>query len=676
MSHDKTALDKAARRAAELRDQIRFHDRKYYVEAAPVISDLEYDRLMEELVSLEQSHPELATSDSPTQRIGDEPIAELQQAPHTTPMLSIDNTYTIDELQKFGQRTAKALDGEPIEWVIELKIDGVAVAVVYENGLLVRALTRGNGVVGDDITHNVRTIGDVPLKLVAESPPRLLEVRGEVYMTNSDLTKLNERQKQQGLEVYANPRNVSAGSIRLLDPRICAQRKLRFFVHGMGRCEGIRARSHMEFLEEVGEFGLPATPYVRRFDDFDGVLEYCQGIEERVQSLDFEVDGLVVKVDRFDQRERLGARSKSPRWLIAYKWEKYEAVTSVREVRLTVGKSGAVTPTAELAPVQIAGTTVSRASLHNFDEIARLDLRVGDTVVVEKAGKIIPHIVRVVSHENTDGEATGGGVPVPTHCPRCDTPLVREEGAVAIRCPNIACPARLREGVLYFASRNAMDIESLGEKLVDQLVETGLVKGYGDLYRLTFDQLVQLERMGKKSSENLLSQIHQSKDRGLARLLNALSIPMVGQTVAKLLAEHFQSLEKLQAASVEEITQVSGVGERIAENVHAFLHSSHGRAVVQDLASVGVEMTAPREELVSEALLGKTVVVTGTLEKYSREEIHELIRKHGGKAGSSISKKTDYLVAGASAGSKLEKAEKLGVPVLSESDFEKLIGGQ
>jgi len=664
----------AAAEIEKLREEIRYHDRKYYVEAAPEISDLEYDRLMERLDNLESKHPELVTPDSPTQRVGETPVEHLESVEHRVPMLSIDNTYSLGELRKYGHRIEKLLPHETVAWVVELKIDGVAVSLLYEDGVLVRGATRGDGKVGDDITHNIRTVHGVPLRLATKKPPEMLEVRGEVYMTNSDLVKLNEQRKKADEAPYANTRNVTAGSIRLLDSRLCAERNLRIFCHGVGAVRGIRAENHMDFLEEIGEYGLAPTPHVERFEDFDAAVEHCESMVARLHELDFEVDGLVLKVNRFDQRERLGATSKSPRWLIAYKFEKYEEVTRVNEIRVQVGKTGTITPLAELEPVEIAGTVVARASLHNADEIERKDIRVGDTVVVEKAGKIIPHVVRVEKH------LRNGRPPMykfPTTCPECDRKLVRDEGGVYIRCPNVECPARVRARIRYFASRGAMDIEGLGDKLVDQLVETGLVRSYSGLYDLTLDDLLGLERMGKKSSENLLAAIEESKSRGLERVLNALSIPHVGARVAAVLAEHFATMDALERASVEDIEEIEEVGPIIAQSVHDFLHSDFGRKAISELRAAGVEMEASGGEPSapqSDALQGKTLVVTGTLEKLSRDEAEELIRQHGGRASSSVSKKTDYLLAGEKAGSKLDKAQKLGIPVLSESEFEELLG--
>ena len=658
---------------SQLIEQIRYHDRRYYVDAEPEISDLQYDRLVKRLEQLEEAHPELRTPDSPTQRIGDSPVAGLQQVEHRKPMLSIDNTYNVEELQAFARRTLDGLGVKATEWVVELKIDGVAVSVIYEDGLLVRALTRGNGTVGDDITHNIRTVRDVPLRLTTDQPPRILEVRGEVYMTNDELVRLNESQTSNGMPVYANTRNVTAGSIRLLDPRICAQRNLRMFCHGTGVCEGIRSDNHMDFLHEIAGYGLVPTPHVRNFQRFEGVVDYCGEVVEHVHDLDFEVDGLVIKLNQFDQRESLGARSKSPRWLAAYKWEKYEAVTRLNSIEVQIGKTGAITPVANLEPVELAGTTVSRASLHNAEEIERKDIRPGDTVVVEKAGKIIPHIVRVEKHLRKSGTPVW---PFPKECPECQTSLVKDEGGVYIRCPNFSCPAQLRERIRYFASRDAMDIEGLGDKLVNSLVDEGLVSSYADLYRLTADQVAELPRMGQRSSANLVTAIEASKSRGLARLLNALSIRHVGSTVARVLARHFADIEKLAAASVEDLGNVDEVGEIIAESVHGFFNSETGRQIIGDLAAEGVVLIEEQADspAASDLLLGKTLVVTGTLQNYTRDQVHSLIQQHGGKTSSSVSSKTDYLVAGEKAGSKLAKAEKLGVAVLGESDFEKLLG--
>ncbi len=662
-------ISELAARAEQLREQIRFHDYRYYVLADPVISDLEYDRLFQELKDLESHHPSLRTADSPTVRLGDAPVNELRQVAHRIPMLSIENTYSEQELQAYFDRTARLLPGESIRWVVELKVDGVAASVIYEDGLLTRAVTRGNGEVGDDITHNMRTIASVPLKLRTDHPPHELEVRGEVYMLNQDLVRLNALRHEAGEPPFKNTRNVTAGTIRLLDSQICAQRRLRFFVHSVGYVEGLNATSHMEFLRLAESFGLPATPGVRAFDHPEEVIAYCRDWTERLHELDFEIDGFVIKVDSLEQRERLGMTSKSPRWAIALKLEKYEAETSVLGITLQVGKTGTVTPVAELKPVELAGTTVKRCSLHNFEEIRRKDIRIGDWVVVEKAGKIIPHIVRV--------EAERRAVPLPeyeppTECPECGSALVKDEGGVYLRCVSSNCPAQWKERLRFFATRDCMDIQGLGDKLVDQLVDGKLVNNYADLFALTADQVAQLERQGKRSAEKLIEAIRQSRDRGLARVLNAISIRHVGERVAKTLAQRYGSIENLSAATVEELSTINEIGEVIAKSVYDFLHSDYGASVIQQLRDAGVRLTedVPVAGSKRGVFTGMTLVVTGKLERYKRHEIEELIETHGGKVASSVSKSTSLVVAGADAGSKLERARELGVPVLTEDEFE------
>ena len=659
-----------AKQIDTLREEIRDHDRRYYVEAAPQISDLQYDRLLSTLKDLETEHPELVTADSPTQRIGDEPLDQFEQVTHRVPMLSIENTYSPEELLKYHERIEKLLPDEPIEWVVELKIDGVAASLRYENGILVQATTRGNGEVGDDITHTIRTVVDAPLRLVGSHVPSVLEVRGEVYMTNSRLVELNEQRKQAEEQPYANTRNLAAATIKLLDPREAAERQLHLFCHGTGEIDGIRATNYIDFLEELGSYGLKPTPSVAKFESFEAALAHCDELIESLHELDFEIDGLVLKVNDFAQRKRLGSTSKSPRWLIAYKFEKYEAITRLNQIRVQIGKTGTITPVADLEPVELAGTIVSRASLHNAEEIERKDIRVGDVVVVEKAGKIIPHIVRVEKHERK-GELPAFAFP--TECPECQTPVVKDEGGVYIRCPNVECPAQVKERLQYFASRNAMDIEGLGDKLVDQLVESGLVKNYADLYRLQEDKVAALDRMGDISARNLVKAIDASKDRGLARLLNALSIRHVGRTVATVLAKEFGDIDALREANVERLSEIDEIGDIIAVSVHDTLALDDSAQVIHDLRSAGVNMQATEQAPASAVLEGKTLVVTGTLVEYTRDEIKGLIEQHGGRVSSSVSKKTDYVVAGEKAGSKLTKAEELGVTVLTEAQFRDLL---
>lgn len=656
-----------------LRAEIRHHDRAYYIEAAPTISDLEYDRLLEQLRSLEASHPELVTPESPTQRVGDAPVNELTAVEHARPMLSMDNTYSEGDLATWAARTAKQLGtDEPIEWVLELKIDGVAVSLAYEHGRFAQAATRGNGIVGDDVTHTIRTVGGVPLQLDLAGAPARLDVRGEVYMANSDLVRLNEKQAAEGLPAFANTRNVAAGSIRLLDPKLAAGRPLRFFCHGLGDAGGLPIHSQTDLFAWAHKAGLPVAPSSRGFHSIDALIEYGREQIESLHELDFEVDGFVVKVNSFAQQRRLGSTAKSPRWAIAWKFEKYEATTTLARIRVQVGRGGTITPVADLEPVQLAGTTVSRASLHNADEVARKDVRVGDVLVVEKAGKVIPHVVRVEKHLRT--ERLPKWHP-PTECPECETPVVRDPEGVYIRCPNVRCPARQRERLKFFASRGAMEIEGLGEKLVEQLVASGLVADYADLYRLSSSDLLPLERMGAKSAENLVAQIDASRSRGLPRVLNALAIPHVGPRVASLLANAFGSITALTEASQESLAAVSEIGPVIAESVHAWLTGDYGRHVVAGLHEVGVQMQMPDGHRARRdgPLADKTLVVTGTLEGFTRQEAEQAIRSAGGRAASSVSKKTDYVVAGVEAGSKREKAEKLGVPILDEAAFRALL---
>ena len=666
-----------ATRIARLREEIRRHDRKYYVEAAPEISDRDYDRLVDELRALEADRPDLVTPDSPTQRVGEEPISELQPVRHRVPMQSIDNTYGVEELAAWGRRVEKLLaeagDDRPPRWVLELKIDGVAVSLSYEAGRLVQAATRGNGVVGDDITHTIRTIHGVPLLLGLAAPPPLVEVRGEVYMTNSDLVALNERQAAAGLPPFANTRNVTAGSIRLLDPRECAERRLRFLCHGAGDATPLGIRSQSALYAWAAAAGLPVAPRTEVFESLAALLDRGQELIEELHDLDFEVDGFVVKVDDFAQQRLLGSTAKSPRWAIAWKFEKFEATTRLAGIRVQVGRGGTVTPVADLEPVELAGTIVRRASLHNAEEVARKDVRVGDVLVVEKAGKVIPHVVRVEKHLREKR------LPVwhpPSECPECGTPLVKDPDGVYIRCPNVDCPARCRERIRFFASRGAMDIEGLGEKLVEQLVATGLVKHYADLYALDPARLESLDRMGKKSAAALVEQIAASRDRGLVRVLNALGIRHVGPRVAALLAERFPTIERLAGASEEELAAVPEIGPAIAASVHEWLASDYGRTTITGLARAGVTLDVPETERIGEGpLTGKTIVVTGTLAGFSRQEAEEAIRRAGGRASGSVSKKTDYVVAGAEAGSKRDKAAQLGVPVIDEATFERLLAG-
>ena len=662
----------AAKRIKQLTDEIRRHDHLYYVDARPKISDRDYDRLMEELKKLESDHPEFATPDSPTQRVGGQPIEGFKQVRHREPMLSIDNTYSADELREFDRRIRKLLPGEKVEYVVELKIDGVAMSLVYENGGLAVATTRGDGVVGDDVTHNIKTIREVPLSL-PEKPARL-EARGEVYMNRAELVRINAERAKKELEPYANPRNLSAGTLKLLDPREAGKRRLRLFAYALGFCEGVDATTHLQALELLGRYGFPVNPNVAHFETIDEVIAYADTWATKRNDLPYDTDGLVIKVNSFEQRRRLGTTSKSPRWVVAYKFAAEQALTRLKEITLQLGKRGTLTPVAELEPVKLAGTTVKRASLHNADYLAAKDIRVGDMVVVEKAGEIIPYIVRVETSVRTGAEQEFS---FPENCPFCDSPLERE-GAFWRCTGGNQCVNQVKKRIRSFATRGAMDIEGLGEKIVDQLVDAGLVRTLPDLYRLTAERLLELERMGEKSAQNLVEGIEASKSRGLGRVLAGLAIPHVGASVSDLLAQELLSIDALMEADEERLSAIDGVGPVMAKDIHAYFQDPVHRKMLHELKDLGLTLSqAARPKQVPAggvSLEGKTFVVTGSLQRYQREEIEALIRSLGGKASGSVSKNTSYLVAGEKAGSKMDKAQSLGVQVLSEDDFEKLIG--
>ena len=655
-----------------LRETIRRLDRLYYVEAAPGASDVEYDRMIRELQSLEAAHPEFDSAESPTRKGGGEPITGFETVTHRLPMLSIENAFSDEELIEFDARVRRLLEeGESLEYTLEYKIDGVALALIYEHGVLVQGLTRGNGVQGDDITHNARTVRGVPLKLVDGPWPDVIEIRGEAYISNSDFTRLQADQQQRGETPFANPRNTCAGALKLLDPNLCAQRRVRFFAHSIGYLEGDEYATHSGFLEAVARLGLPVTPGVEIRPDIISAREYAQTLMDNMHALDFEVDGLVLKLNSLEQRQRLGTTSKSPRWVIAYKWERYTGTTTVRDISIQVGKTGTLTPVAELEPVEIAGTTVSRSSLHNRDQLKRLGIRVGDTVVVEKAGKVIPRVVRVEEHSRNGSEKR---FRCTKKCPECNAAVLQGEGGVYIRCPNHACPAQLRENLRFYASRAAMDIEGLGIKLIESLLRAGLLTSLGDIYRLVRyrETLIEMERMGEKSVDNLLEAIEGSRARPLWRLLTGLNIRHVGGTNARVLADRFGTIEAITVQSVEQLAEVDDIGPVIADSVHQFFHSATGQALVEDLRQLGLHQGDPVPRSASRArrpLEGKTIVVSGTLTEFTRDEIKEFIRRHGGKSTGSVSRKTDLLVAGADAGSKLTKAQDLEIPVITEQDL-------
>jgi DNA ligase (NAD+) len=665
-----------AKRAAELRHLLDHHNYKYYVEDKPEISDREFDLLLKELEELEAAHPELLTPDSPTQRVGGQPLDSFPKVTHRIPMLSIGKAFSADELRAFDGRVRKTLGKEAVKYVVELKIDGVAMSLTYTDGLLTLGATRGSGKAGDDITANLKTVRGVPLRLRTDKPPALFEARGEVYMSKADFARLNEEVAARGEDRYANPRNLTSGSLKQLDSRLTAKRKLRLFSYSVGSVEGVTVKSHLEALDLLRHYGFPVNAEIKVFDTMEEVIAYCSSWSEKRFDLPYETDGMVVKVNDFGQQRRLGTTNKEPRWAVAYKFEAEQAITKVHEIQIDVGKDGVLTPVAIFdPPVQLCGTTVSRATLHNAAQVEQKDIRIGDSVVVVKRGEIIPYVEQALHDARKGGEKV---FKFPAKCPACGAPAVREADAPTPRCTATAtCPAQLQGRIESFSKRERMDIDGVGEKLAKQLVDSGLVKTVTDLYRLTKEQLLGLERMGKLSAQNLLDAIEASKGRGLARLLAGLSIYGVGETMAPLLIQEFPSIDALLAASKDELAAVKGFGPRRAESVYNFFHSPAGEKLVKDFRDAGVKLTEDVKPKIKGGVLdGKTVVVTGTLQNYSRKEIEDLIALHGGKTTGSVSKKTDFVVVGDDAGSKADKARQLGVPTLTEEEFEKQIGAK
>ncbi len=664
-------------RAEQLRHEIRRHDRLYYVEARPEISDRQYDLLMDELKAIEARRPELASPDSPTQRVGGEPIDGFTSVAHALPMLSVDNTYNEQEVREFDSRVRKALGRDEVSYLVDPKIDGVAVSLRYEQGRLVLAATRGDGRRGDDITNNARTIRAIPLTLEAapgETLPEVVEVRGEVYWPRSTFDAYNARRVEQGLEPFANPRNGTAGTLKQLDPKLVAERKLAFLAHGLGVLSEQLAPTASGTMKKLGDWGVPANKH----------WKLCRGIDEAVAAIadwltrrgevDYETDGMVAKVDDLAAREELGAASKYPRWCIAYKYEAERAETVLQSVDFQVGRLGTVTPVAHFDPVQLAGTTVSNASLHNFDQVERLGVRAGDTILVEKAGEIIPQVVGVLADRRPEGAEP---ITAPRECPSCAGPVARDEGGVYLRCTNPECPAQIRERLEFYAGRNQMDIEGLGPAVVEQLVGTGLVEHLADLYSLRQEQLIGLERMGERSTRNLLAAIEASKKRGLERLIAALGVRHVGHRAGEVLCGRFGDVDSLARASVEDLTAVDEIGPVIAESIHTFLRSQAGGEVIRRLKEAGVSMSATQAVPPTGAkrpLMGMTVVVTGILEFFTRKSAEDAIKAAGGRGASSVSSKTDFVVVGASAGSKAEKARKLGLEIIDEAELLKRLG--
>lgn len=661
--------EKAKDRIKKLRALINKHDRLYYIEDSPEISDQEYDKLMKELEGLEKIHPELITADSPTRRVSGKPIERFKTVRHIEPMLSMDNTYSAEELREFDKRIRKNLPREEVAYTVELKIDGASVSLLYKKGLLSVGSTRGDGRDGDDVTNNIKTIKSIPLRLSA-GMPSVIEVRGEIFMSFTAFKKLNKEAEKSNEEPFANPRNAAAGSLKLLDPRTVAKRQLNIFVYGAGHCEPESFESQSEVLGFLKKNHFNVNPNIAKFSDIEDVIEYCDRWEKRKEKLDYHIDGMVVKVDSFKQQKKLGATSKSPRWMISYKFPAERKATKLLDITVQVGRTGALTPVAALEPVRISGTTVSRSTLHNFDEIKRLDVKIGDTVLIEKSGEIIPKVVEVLKDKRTGREKA---YTPPHKCPACGSKVVDEESEVAVRCGNISCPALVKNNILHFASRNAMDIEGLGTAVVELLVDKELVSDCGDLYSLKAGDIEKLPRLAARSARNLIDAIERSKTKPLSKLIFALGIRHVGARAAWILAEQFGSLEAVAKQSVEGLTKIHEIGGVMAGSIVNFFKEKANAAVVAKLKAAGVNTKEARKKARSTPVSGKTVVVTGSLSNYTREGIESKIRELGGNASSSVSGNTDILIIGDSPGSKLAKAKKFGVRIVTEDEFEKMV---
>jgi DNA ligase (NAD+) len=665
-----------ATRIEDLREQIRHHEYRYFVLDAPEITDFDFDKLVEQLKKLEAEHPNLITPDSPTQRVGGKPREGVVKVPHSSPMLSLDNTYSEEELRAWERRVHELSGRKDVDYVCELKLDGMSLALIYQDGNLVRGLTRGDGTTGEDVTLNIRTVRTIPLSLSKERlkkagiPPDF-EVRGELLMPLAAFKKMNEEREAKGLSLFANPRNATAGTVRQLDASITAQRRLDYFPYMLLRNGRTYFERHSETLDALEAAGFKVNQSRKLAGNMEEVWSFIQQWEGKRETLPYEIDGIVVKVDRVGLQNELGFTGKAPRWAIAYKYAARAGVTRIEGIRVQVGRTGKLTPVAELAPVAIGGTTVRNATLHNMDEIERLGVKIGDWVQVERGGDVIPKVAKVI--EDKDHPRGTQTFHMPETCPICGTKIVKTEGEVDYRCVNVNCPAKLRESILHFASRHVMNIEGMGDALVTQLTDRGMVKNVADIYKLTKSNLLSLERMGEKSAQNVLDEIEASKKLPLERVIFGLGVRFVGERTAQFLAEHFGSLDALMDASQEELEEVNEVGPRIAVSIREFFDEPRNRELVKRLRDAGLTFAGKKRERGTK-LAGKTFVLTGTLTKYTRDEAKKMIEDAGGRVSGSVSKKTDYVVAGSDAGSKLDKAKELGVAVIEEREMENLLG--
>ena len=663
-------MEELKKRLEELKEQIRENDYQYYVLDDPKISDYEYDKLMQKLLDIEKAHPELLTADSPSQRVGGEALSEFPPYTHRNPLLSLGNSYNEDDLREFDRRVKSDLGVDTVEYVVEYKIDGLSVALSYENGVLVTGATRGDGYIGENVTNNIRTVKNIPLKL--RKTETLMEARGEVYLPRAAFERLNKQREENGEPLFANPRNAAAGSLRQLNPKIAAERDLRAIIYNLLYLEGADSpQSQSECLKYLHEQGFTVSePLVS--SDIDEIVEYCRKKGEKRHELDYDIDGMVVKVNSIAYQEQLGYRARNPRWAIAYKFPPEQQRTKLKDITVQVGRTGVVTPVAQLEPVFLAGSTISRATLHNEDYIAQKEIMIGDTVIIEKAGEVIPAVVAV---DKTKRDGNERAFAFPDLCPECGTPLIRLEGEAAVRCPNtLHCPAQVREGIIHFASRDGMNIDGLGPAVINQLYQAELIHDSADLYYLTREELLTIERMGEKSADNLLKSLEKSKNCSLAALIFSLGIPLVGLTVAKILAKEFGSIEKLKQASYDDLVAIDAVGTKIAQSITEYFAQESNSDFLARLEQAGIMMQEEHtEKQTKEAFAGKTFVLTGTMVAMDRKTAQEKIESLGGKASSSVSKKTNYVVAGENAGSKLTKAEELGITILSEDEFLRLL---